>query len=56
MSDNAEKINLLFAKLESLLNRQENFYREINDLKLEISRLRELAETSPAAEPDITAC
>ena len=54
MSDNAEKINLLFAKLESLLNRQENFYREINDLKLEISRLRELAETSPAAEPDIT--
>lgn len=54
MSDNAEKINLLFAKLESLLNRQENFYREINDLKLEISRLRNPAETSPAAEPGIT--
>jgi uncharacterized membrane protein len=54
MSDNAEKIDELFAKLESLLNRQEYFYREINDLKLEISRLRNAAEKSPAAEPGKT--
>ena len=54
MSDNAEKINQLYAKLESLLSRQEHFYREINDLKLEISRLRNPAETSPAAEPTST--
>lgn len=45
MPDNDDKIKQLYTKLESLLNRQENFYREINDLKLEISRLR-----NPATE------
>ncbi len=50
MPDNDDNIKQLYTKLESLLNRQEQFYREINDLKLEISRLR----TNPAAEQGIT--
>ena len=49
MPDNDDNIKQLYAKLESLLNRQEQFYREINDLKLEISRLK-----NPAAEQGIT--
>ena len=40
MPDNADKINQLNTKLESLLARQEDFYREINDIKIELGRLQ----------------
>ena len=65
MPDNANKINQLNAKLESLLARQEDFYREINEIKIELGRLQnadinqrldehlQVKADSSEAEPDI---
>lgn len=57
MPDNNEKINLLLAKLETLLKRQEDFSREINSLRGEINKFS-LSADAPKAEqktirPDI---
>ena len=40
MADNKDKINQLSDKLESLLKRQDDFVREINNLKFEINKLK----------------
>jgi uncharacterized membrane protein len=40
MTDNNDKINQLLYKLESLLKRQDDFYREINILKTELHQLK----------------
>lgn len=53
MPDNNEKINLLLAKLETLLKRQEDFSREINSLRGEINKLAS-ASALPQPGPKIT--
>lgn len=40
MADKSDKINQLLEKLEILLKRQEDFSREINNLQIEINRLK----------------
>ncbi|MEM9001205.1 MAG: DUF2339 domain-containing protein [Bacteroidota bacterium] len=40
MTDNQDKINRLHDKLESLVKRQDDFSREINNLRIEIDRLK----------------
>ncbi|HEY4788452.1 MAG TPA: DUF2339 domain-containing protein [Bacteroidales bacterium] len=49
MTDN-NKTNQLLEKLEILLQRQEDFSREINQLKIEIERLKSM-EVKPADKP-----
>ena len=63
MTDNNDKINQLLDKLESLLKRQDDFSREINNLRIEINRLKtsetkeakkteEIKEDRPVTETD----
>ena len=40
MTNNQDKINQLLDKLETLLKRQDDFSREINNLRIEIDRLK----------------
>lgn len=40
MTDNNDKVNQLHDKLETLLKRQDDFSREINNLRVEINRLK----------------
>lgn len=40
MTDNQERINQLLAKLETLLKRQDDFSREINNLRVDIDKLK----------------
>jgi hypothetical protein len=51
MADNNDKINQLLAALESLLRRQDDFSREINNLRIEIDRLK-ITETEQTTEPE----
>lgn len=49
MADNNDKINQLFDKLETLLKRQDHFSKEINNLHIEINRLK-FTETKQTIE------
>ncbi|GGH18407.1 DUF2339 domain-containing protein [Sphingobacterium alkalisoli] len=49
MTENSQKINQLFDKLDLLLKRQNDFSREINDLRIELSKLK-AAEQKTAPE------
>ena len=49
MQDNQDKISLLLSKLEALLKRQENFVKEINQLREEITLLK-TSETAKSVE------
>lgn len=40
MTENNDRINQILVKLENLLNRQDSFSREINELREEINRLK----------------
>jgi len=40
MTDNHDKLNLLLEKLDSLMKRQEDFSKEINNMRIEISHLK----------------
>lgn len=51
MTDNQDKINLLLAKLETLVKRQDDFSREINNLRIEIRELKN-SEAERASEQD----
>ncbi len=59
MTNNNDKINLLLDKLETLLKRQDDFSREINNLRIEINRLKstdteqeEIQKDTPATQID----
>lgn len=51
MTDNNDKINQLLDKLETLLKRQDDFSREINNLQIEINRLK-TTETKQAEKEE----
>ena len=51
MTNNQDNINRLFDKLESLLKRQDDFSREINNLRIEIDRLK-TTETEQKTEKE----
>jgi uncharacterized membrane protein len=51
MTDNQDNINQLLDKLESLLKRQDDFSREINNLRIEIDRLK-TTETEQKTEKE----
>ncbi|MDZ4148064.1 MAG: DUF2339 domain-containing protein [Flavobacteriaceae bacterium] len=44
MTDNNDKINQLLDKLESLLKRQDDFSREINILRIELNKLKNIEQ------------
>ncbi len=48
MTDPQNKLNQLLAKLEFLLQRQDNFTKEINQLREEVIQLKKLDEMSSA--------
>ncbi len=48
MTDPQNKLNQLLAKLEFLLQRQDNFTKEINQLREEVIQLKKLEEVSSA--------
>jgi len=54
MAENSERINLLLAKLETLLERQELFSKEINDLRGEIYSLKASETKHPFDEKQET--
>lgn len=51
MTDNNDRVNQLLDKLESLLKRQDDFSREINNLRIEINRLK-TTETEQATKKE----
>ena len=64
MTENDDRINQLFDKLETLLKRQETFSREVNKVREEINRLRipeikqvpkieEIKESRPAGDTTV---
>ena len=53
MTDNQDKINQLLSKLENLLNRQDDFSRDINSLRIEINRLQNSETEKKAEKADI---
>jgi len=53
MKDNQDKINLLLAKLETLVKRQDDFSREINNLRAEIRELKTTEEEKPLEQDDV---
>lgn len=58
MPDNQDKINLLHSKLEELLKKQDDFLKEINSLRVEISELKkggvnELVKPEGVAQPEV---
>lgn len=55
MPDHQDKINLLYNKLQSLLEKQERFSREIDDLRLEIEALRTGGVDNPAEKKEFKA-
>lgn len=53
MTDNNDHINQLLEKLENLLRRQNEFSREIDNLKIEINRLKASEPSQEIGKPDI---
>lgn len=53
MTDNQDKINQLFDKLEILLKRQDAFSKEINNLRIELQKLQ-ITETALNTEKEVT--
>jgi hypothetical protein len=51
--DNQEQINQLLNKLETLLKRQDDFYKEINNLRIEINRLKTSTTEQETKKEDI---
>jgi hypothetical protein len=53
MTNNQNKINQLLDKLETLLKRQDDFSREINNLRIEINRLKTTETEQETKKEDI---
>jgi uncharacterized membrane protein len=53
MTNNQNKINQLLDKLETLLKKQEDFSREINNLRIEINRLKTTETEQETKKEDI---
>jgi uncharacterized membrane protein len=53
MPENNDKINQLLEKLEALLKRQDDFSRELFDLREEINKLKQLAVNEPFVEKEV---
>ncbi len=51
MDANQEKVNILLKKLESLIEKQDSFSREVNQLKMEIAQLHYEQKTGVSEEP-----
>jgi hypothetical protein len=51
--DNQEQINQLLNKLQTLLKRQDDFYGEINNLRIEINRFKTITTEQETKKEDI---
>ena len=59
MTDDNDKVNQLHDKLKTLMKRQDDFSREINNLRVEINRLKSTGQLwkteNEETEPDNSA-
>ena len=52
MTENTDKVNLLLNKLEDLVKKQENFSREVSEIREEIVRLKDKENKSEPESPE----